>query len=174
MKIVDEKGRIFGKLNIIDLLVILLLVLAVALVGYKLLGPNTAAGPGTQLTYSVVVRAVEPTAYEGALQYVEQEGGDQLMANGEPVNGWVTDVKSEPHVGSASMKTDANGQRVQMMLDENTVDLTFTIKANVTNAITNEVGTQEVRIGKNHIVKTVHFEFSNGIITDCRWETPAV
>ena len=35
MKVVDEKGKIFGKLNIIDLLVILLLIAAVALVGYK-------------------------------------------------------------------------------------------------------------------------------------------
>ena len=43
-------------------------------------------------------------------------------------------------------------------------------QANVVNAVTNEVGTQEVRIGKTHIVKTVHFELSNGIITTCEAE----
>ena len=38
------------------------------------------------------------------------------------------------------------------------------------NAVTNEVGTQEVRIGKTHIVKTVHFELTNGTITTCEAE----
>ena len=32
MKVVDEKGKLFGKLNIIDLLVIVLLLVAVVLV----------------------------------------------------------------------------------------------------------------------------------------------
>ena len=32
MKIVDEKGRLFGKINLIDLLVIVLLIAAVAAV----------------------------------------------------------------------------------------------------------------------------------------------
>ena len=35
MKLVDERGKLFGKLNIIDLLVILLLIVAVALIGWK-------------------------------------------------------------------------------------------------------------------------------------------
>ena len=38
MKIIDEKGRLFGKLNLIDLLVIILLIAAVAAVAWKLVG----------------------------------------------------------------------------------------------------------------------------------------
>lgn len=36
MKIIDEKGRLFGKINLIDLLVIVLVVAVVAAVGWKL------------------------------------------------------------------------------------------------------------------------------------------
>ena len=34
----DEKGRLFGKINIVDLLVLILVVLLAAVVGLKLLG----------------------------------------------------------------------------------------------------------------------------------------
>lgn len=173
MKIVDEKGKLFGKLNIIDFLVIILLVAALALVGYKLLGNGGGGAGGTQITYTVVVRGVDPATYDSVKQYVSAEGGDQLMANGELLNGYITDVQSAPHTSNAKVTSNENGQKVEIMLDANTVDLTFTIRANISNTTINEVGTQEVRIGKTHIVKTVHFEFANGTITDCRSETLA-
>ena len=37
MSMIDKKGKIFGKLNIIDLIAILLIVAVLALIGYKLL-----------------------------------------------------------------------------------------------------------------------------------------
>ena len=43
----------------------------------------------------------------------------------------------------------------------------------VPDAATNELGTQEVRIGKSHNLKTTHFEFASGIITGCEWEAAA-
>ena len=61
-------------------------------------------------------------------------------------------------------------KRLTFPVENDGLDLTFTIQANVVNAVTNEVGTQEVRIGKTHIVKTVHFELTNGIITTCEAE----
>ena len=48
MKLVDERGKLFGKLNIIDLLVILLLIVAVALIGWKVTrkdGASNASRP---------------------------------------------------------------------------------------------------------------------------------
>ena len=46
MKVVDEKGKLFGILNIIDLLVILLLIVALALVGWKVLRKDGASNAG--------------------------------------------------------------------------------------------------------------------------------
>ena len=58
MKVVDEKGKLFGKLNIIDLLVIVLLLVAVVLVVFKVLAKDGAVGAQhTVLTYTVEVKA---------------------------------------------------------------------------------------------------------------------
>lgn len=175
MKVVDEKGKLFGKLNIIDLLVIFLLIVAVALVGFKMLKSDGAAGAKrTVLTYTVEVKGVDPEVYAGIMEYVPGPDGkgDQLMANGSMVDAYVMSVTSVPHVDGLRM-TDIQGNQLTFPVDTNTLDLTFTIQAHVVNTTINEVGTQEVRIGKSHIVKTVHFELNNGIITTCSSETPA-
>ena len=38
---IDEKGRLFGKVNIVDLLIILIVLAAAAFLGYRFLGPNS-------------------------------------------------------------------------------------------------------------------------------------
>ena len=48
-----------------------------------------------------------------------------------------------------------------------TYDLVFTIEATVKDNLTSELGTQEIRVGKNHIVKTTTFELENGTILSC-------
>ena len=172
MKLVDEKGKLFGILNIIDLLVILLLIVAVALIGWKVLKKDGASNANrTILTYTVEVKGVDQEVYEGIKAYVPGESGigDQLMANGSMVDAYVTSVTAAPHEGGLTM-TDVNGKKLTFPTEDDPLDLTFTIQANVVNAVTNEVGTQEVRIGKTHIVKTVHFELTNGIITTCEAE----
>ena len=167
----DEKGRLFGKINIIDLLVVLLVLVVAAVVAIKLLGGGDglpgAEGTSTHLTYTVEVDGVKPEVYENLKGYVEQEGGDQLMASGDMLNAYVTGVTAAPHDEGVSVNT-TNGTLV-LPTEEGLLDLTFTIGSEVVNAVTNEVGTQEVRIGKTHTVKTVHFELVNGVITDCQW-----
>ena len=69
MKIIDEKGRLFGKLNLIDLLVIILLIAAVAAVAWKLVGKKaaeTVADTGRTITYTVTVEDVNREAAEFA------------------------------------------------------------------------------------------------------------
>ena len=40
---IDEKGRLFGKVNIVDLLIVIIILAAAAFLGYKLLGPQSTA-----------------------------------------------------------------------------------------------------------------------------------
>lgn len=172
----DEKGRLFGKINIVDLLVVILVIAAVALVGLKVLG-RSGALPGAEggkakITFTVQVNNVYPEVYENLLPYVEQEGGDQLMASGNLLSGYVVDVKAVPHDASTVSINSSLGALV-LPMDDNLLDLTFTVEATVPNADTNELGTQEVRIGKSHTLKTTHFEFANGIITNCQWDEAA-
>ena len=105
------------------------------------------------------------------MEYVEQEGGDQLMASGTKLNGYVTGVVAKPHDNSTTINS-ATGA-LTLPLADNLLDLTFTVTVHVANSATNEVGTQEVRIGKAHTLKTTHFEFANGVITDCQWDEAA-
>ena len=63
MKFIDEKGRLFGKLNLIDLLAVLLIVARFALAGYKKNGPKLlviayAANIALALIYPIMVAAV--------------------------------------------------------------------------------------------------------------------
>ena len=51
MKLIDEKGRLFGKINLIDLLVVILIVAVIAAVVWKL-GGRKAAAAVTGASYS--------------------------------------------------------------------------------------------------------------------------
>ena len=168
---IDEKGRLFGKINIVDLLVIIVVVILAVVLGMKLFGAGGAlAGPGaaTKLTYTVRVNGVQPAVYEDIQKWIP---GDPLMASGSLLPGQVLAVEAQPH--DAVVTLDTTDGALELPLEEGLLDLTFTIEVDVTNLITNEVGTQEVRIGKSHIVKTQHFELSGGIIQACDWESPA-
>ncbi len=172
----DEKGRLFGNINIVDLLVLILIVAVAAVLGWKLLGRNGslpgASSGGAKITYTVQVNNVYPEVYEGILPYIEQEGGDQLMASGTLLSGYVVAVEAVPHDSSTVSVSSSTGA-LTFPLDDDLLDLTFTVEATVPNAATNEIGTQEVRIGKSHNLKTVHFEFVSGLITGCEWEAAA-
>ena len=163
---IDEKGRLFGKINIVDLLVILVIVIAAAVLGVKFLGPNStiAVNPKTtQVTYKVLVESVQPEVYENIQQYIPST----LMASGELLDGQVIAVEAKPHTTNATVS--ASGDMLLGSTDKQLLDLTFTVECNVVNTITSEIGTQEVRLGKSHIIKTDKFEMSSGTITYCVW-----
>ncbi len=165
MRIIDEKGRIFGRLNIIDLAVVILVVAVLAALGIKLAGRSPTGVIGTtKLTYTVKVTAVEPDVYQAVLENIPA----QLMASGEMVDAWVVAVEASPAKNGASLNT--TGGALDITMRDDLLDLVFTIEANVTNTVTNLVGTQEVRIGKTHIVKTTRFELASGVILSCDWE----
>lgn len=164
----NGKGKLFGKLNIVDLLVILVVIVGIIFVGIKFLGPKTGlgGGGGTHITYTVLVENVQPAVYENIQSYLPST----LMASGELLNGQVTAVTAKPH--EESVTVSASGNAVVVPVARGLLDLTFTIEADVVNRITTELGTQEVRIGKVHIVKSQDFELANGVILSCEW-TPA-
>ena len=146
MKIIDEKGRLFGKLNLIDLLVIILLIAAVAAVAWKLVGKKaaeTVADTGRTITYTVTVEDVNREAAEFASTQI----GKSLVNNSKVVDAAITDAAVTDRADSAH------------------VDLAVTIegRGQFTGNVY-KVGAQEVRVGYEYIVKTSEFELT-GIIT---------
>ena len=167
---IDEKGRLFGKINIVDLLVILMIVIAAAVLGVKFLKPGGSStvgtgSTGTHVEYTVLVQNVQPEVYESVKSFVDA-GDATLMASGELLDGQVTSVTAVPHEDTVSV--DTTDGTVELPATKDLLDLTFTVECNVSNPITTEIGTQEVRVGKNHIVKTDRFELT-GVVTNCTW-----
>ena len=148
------------------LLVILVVLVAVVVLGVKFLGKDGGGGinPGkTQVTYTVLVKGVEQEVYDNIQKYIP----GQLMASGEMLDGQVVSV--EPRAHEQTVTVDTTDGTLEIPVDEGTIDLLFTIECNVVNPITTEIGTQEVRVGKTHTVKTDKFELMNGVILDCEW-----
>ena len=172
MKLVDEKGKLFGKINIIDLVVLVVIIAALAFAALRLRGGDDAnpINSTTKLTYTTLVNGVENHIYEEVVRQMEAAGGqDQLMADGKLVDGFVTDVVAIPHVNYGIA---ADGTMVRSQEDPENGgrwDLLFTVEANVADPTVNKVGTQEVRVFKNHILKTTHFEFQYSTVQSCDW-----
>ena len=167
MKLMDAKGRIFGRINVIDLLVLIVVIAAaVVLVGKLKDNGGSDGGDAMNLRYTVKVYGVEAEVYE-ALQGIAFP--DQLMANGEMLPGQVVSMEAQENEDRVySVKPGSRPGGLEY-IDEtaHTYDLTFTIEAHVANNVTNEVGTQEIRVGKSHIVKTRNFELESGVILTC-------
>ncbi len=160
MKILDEKGRLFGKINLIDLIVILLALALVAAVGWKLAGDKiveTIQTSATVYEYKVFCPAVNPMVSE----YAQTCIGDQLLAGGELLDGNITGVVSTPYY-ETSVDEEGNVTKVENPLFNN---LTVTIRCRpkeVSGSLS--IGTQELRVGKPHIVKSTRLEINNAVI----------
>ena len=78
MKLIDEKGRLFGKINLIDLLVVILIVAVIAAVAWKLGGRKAAAavtGSAKKAVYTVEIEDVpaDIAAYAASITDVRSE-----------------------------------------------------------------------------------------------------
>ena len=167
MSIIDNKGKLFGKINIIDLIAVVLILAVVALLGTKLLSNDSVglSGPGQPVVYTVKVENVDEDVYE----FIQDNLPSQLMANDQLQDGYVTAVEAtlveEP---SVNVQQNPTLNMATLNYDEaGTYDLVFTIEATVKDNLTSELGTQQIRVGKTHIVKTTTFELENGVIQSC-------
>ncbi len=164
-KIIDEKGKLFGKINIIDLVVLAVIAAVVVVIGAKLTGRGSGlpgTGEGVELNYTVLVPRVPQAVYDAVAEQVAAGPEENiLMANGDLLAGsYVVSVSAVPF----HMAVEAADGSFVVSEEPGYVNASFELKAVVTNPITQAVGTQEVRIGKTHIVKTQSFELLNGTI----------
>lgn len=152
----EEKSRRSGKFNVVDIVILAIVLVGLVFVGMKFLGSRNGGGSApTRIEYTVLVEEVLPDVCETVMEY--RKANVQLMANGELVDGHVVDISYQPHINYepndagvvTPSKEEGEGARMDMI---------FTIQATVENPVTCKVGTQEVRIGKSHIVKTAEFE----------------
>ena len=155
--VMEENGRRKGKLNIVDFVVLAIVALGIFLVGAKFLGGSDTPADvsGVPVRYTVLVRSVDARVCDNIMPY--KDSNVQLMANGEMVDGFVVGIEQLPHLNYGTneagyvIPAEETGENARF-------DLLFTIEAKANNRVNYKVGTQEVRIGKGHIVKTTIFE----------------
>ena len=160
LKVIDEKGKLFGKVNLIDLLVVLVLIAVAAGVFWKIAGDDVtdvlAPSSKTTLEYEVLCTAV----WNDVCTYASGHVGGQLMSNGDLLDGYVTGCTVEPYITTS---VDSDGNTVAVT-DQARSNLRFTISVSLAPSDkNNSVGSQEVRVGKNHIVKTGDLEITGTV-----------
>lgn len=104
--IIDQKGKLFGKINIIDLAIIIVIVAVVAILGFKFLAPSQS-GQDSQGICEVKYYIEEVSDFVSEKVNV----GDKLMDEAKNVGlGVVTNIELSDAV---SYGTDAEGKWVK-------------------------------------------------------------
>ncbi len=162
MKIVDENGKLFQKFNLVDTVVVVLLAIVLIAIGYKTVSASITAkqereaealahayDSNPHLIYDVVCNDVPKEVAEACEAQMERPMAErQLMSLGKPLEGYVTACSYVP----------------QDEDDDSLCTLYFTLEVlpTVKDGIYS-LGTQEIRIGKGHIVKTYYIETSGWV-----------
>ncbi len=156
MKLISEKGKLFGIINVVDLICLLIILLAAAAFGWKILGSQvqSAVAPTVEMTTTLRIR--------GAQDYLQKEVerfdlvGEQLVAGtGYVADAFITDVWTEPYITQAV--TD-EGVIVDAE-DPTKVDIMVTVVSKIASGTPIlKIGTQEVRAGRTYTLKTRTFE----------------
>lgn len=160
MKVINEKGKLFGVINIVDLLVLLAAIAVVAGVGYKLFAPKIADVTAKQVELTMVVRVRGATPFLQDEVERNSQVGKKLVSGNSYVNAEIVDMTVEDYVQQV---TTADG-RIVDALDGTKKDLVFTVKTTVPDGTPSpSIGTQEVRAGRTFILKTNDFETTGNI-----------
>ena len=128
MKMIDEKGRLWGKVNIIDLLVVLLVIAAaVFLVVRRLPGKETGETEETKqnVTYQVQVTRVEPVIYDTVKSCLDNAENQRLQMFSSDTNtfldAYIVDCEAKPHVEYVAT-SEGKIKRVESSGDDQRLD----------------------------------------------------
>lgn len=156
----EQKAK--RKFNVIDIIVVVLIIAALAFVGYKFSHRGSGGGNTVHIDYTVRCENVPKQVYENAQKHLPS----QLMASGTLFDGHIKAVKESPYY-----VLSGDGKWTE---DPEHVTLTFDVDCNVANtgaAMTTKVGDQEVRVGKSdYILKSEYIELDNCTITSVTWK----
>lgn len=125
MKIIDRNGRLFGKISIIDVLVILVVLVMAAALYFK--GQQTHTGVTvTEQTITFQIRAMGINDYVAAA--IQENDGiyDSVYSSGGRALGEIIDIQVERTPGT---KLDAQGNSIfGPKVADDTVDLLITVR----------------------------------------------
>lgn len=166
MKIIDEKGKLFGKINIIDLVVLLVIICVAGAVVYRIVGGSATGSDVAVANKDVYITVKCRMIPESAALTLQNEEGIKLVAKNAYQNAEIVSVEYE---ASDYIEPDADGNPVW---GKHPIwkDARVTIKDSIspTNPVIT-VGGQEARIGYKYTVKTQKVEIQ-GTVDEIRFE----
>jgi hypothetical protein len=155
MKLIDEKGKFLGLINIIDLLVLIAVLLVIGGAVYKIKGQDNAQNAPKTVKVTVLAPAIRPEMLTNV------KVGDKIVSGSSFTNVAVKDFKIQP---AYMINPDSNGQRVEAV-DPYLKDVIFTLEGStVISAGTINLGGQDIRSNKEYFVKTLLYEFKGQIM----------
>lgn len=153
MKLIDEKGKVFGLINIVDLIIISVVLLVAAGAAYKYIN-KSAPGAAVTVEFEVMIPHVRPELTEAI------KAGDRMVQGNSYTNVTVKEVRLNP---GYSINVDARGQRVESF-DPYLKDVYVTNTGTTTlSSATISMGGQDIRVGKEYFVKSRDYEFKGTI-----------
>jgi hypothetical protein len=164
MKLIDEKGRLFGKINIFDLIVLLAIVIVVGGVGYKLIqrGRSTTNPTATKAYIVTVKCSGMPDSFDDALKKDDRIYYD---LDGFP-GAKIVNIKEVPAV--ITIQTDA-GELVEAespALKDVYVDLEVADKLDDPDI---KIGRYAIAVGiKTFTLKTIYATATDSVIIDIK------
>ena len=172
MKLVDEKGRLFGLVNVIDLAVLLMVIAVGAGLVVKVVLPRL--NDNTDKLKDVYVTVVCRQQPEAAAKQLVASAGESLIAKNDFVDG---EVVSATYTAHQAVDYDSNGTAV--MSDHPYLkDITVVLKGKADpEAAVFTLGTQEIRLGYMIYVKTNRVEVTGkieGIVFEDAADAPVV
>ncbi len=155
MKLIDEKGRLFGRVNLFDLLVLLLVVIGILGMATRLIHPAEVGAEMKTATYRLEISDVQE-CYKTAYQV-----GDSLYEDGVLL-GTITEVTVRP-AEVLKQLPDGTAMMVERVLYYD-VDLTFTTdRFNVDEGY--HVDSREFLAGTGHIISN-GFASATAVVRD--------
>lgn len=154
MRLMDERGKVFGLINIVDLIILLVILLVAAGATYKFTH-KSAQGKTVTVEFRVMVPHVRPD-WAKAIKV-----GDKMVQASSYTSVTVKDVELKP---GYSINIDARGQRVESY-DPYLKDIYVTnTGTTVLSSAAIIMGGQDIRVGKEYYVKSRDYEFKGTVV----------
>lgn len=163
MKIIDRNGRLFGRISIIDVLVILVVLVMAAALYFKDRQAHTGTAVTEQkITFQIRARGVDDFVADHIL--VGDGLYDKAYSSGGRAIGYITDVQVERDPGMllADKLTDGTAGLLEA---EDTVDLLITVEGQglVTNGSYSINRVYDLGVNSNRNYATRHADFTGAV-----------
>lgn len=156
MRLVDDKGKLFGLINIVDFLVLLAILLVLGGAAYKFKGQGGGETASKTVKVTVLATGIRPEMLTSI------KTGDRMVSGSSFTDVVVKDIKIKP---AFLVTTTSDGRRVEA-IDPYLKDLTVVVEGKTPiSGGTINLGGQEIRRSKDYYIKSLDYEFK-GMIMD--------